>query len=759
MTHLKVNTQVEARRPGKSIWRVAKVLQEAVKGVHPTVKLKFLGEPTVFSLQWNRIKIPSVVQMDNALTQGKEISIPTKVEVADVVDLTAEDIRGNTTKPIESNSTFDDVGIQPDPNPKEKKRVSTPTSRIDWLTAKPVGPINVQSPAPLNVKRHNQDTSAMIQKPVALSRPFPLPKSRGNVSILESYITSTPSQRKPSILTKSKLPQQGKDQPNPKVRTPSKEHVLNSSQKSQPGRFQYRAIPTTNTSHTAQQDDMQPASRLFPEDDFDEMVPTTRIPPGEVMSDNSETYSPIFKGVSRGPLLPDSPTDHSRGLRVDRHPKEDIDKEFRIPRMRRPNSSDGKHSYEDKKGERSNGTDIRKRPRSFHESYEDDQLPPSINFYGKPSHVSRRRYKRGKPKHSKKSQDITEHKHLASLPTVDLVSAKSSSIHPEPVIVAGSFHSTRRFLFHSKEDDKPEEDAIFQEACATLSKDIELFSGTNQHFVKQGAATSSSVLCRSGQSRKGTPKRWCRRKRMEALTFVESFEAAVPFTMPPVIDERRDIPDTVLVGDNFSNGPSVPRIFDCMCGFINEPGQKSSTTTQGAIQCGVCGLWSHLKCTQLDADEVGSIRGEKSGPKKRFVCVQCLDFSIKPSHVQSLDQSTTRGSQESWQSQIKPLVRMFSGLRVDEEFEAMNNQASKEPRTTRKGYVRPPLTDADITARANNVEALRAGLPRASIGHKERTLIDYRIQGVQYANPESLNEQQGIPCIEYYPCSYMTKFP
>lgn len=151
---------------------------------------------------------------------------------------------------------------------------------------------------------------------------------------------------------------------------------------------------------------------------------------------------------------------------------------------------------------------------------------------------------------------------------------------------------------------------------------------------------------------------------------------------------------------------SKHRVYSCLCGLLEEPQVHGQS---GSIQCGMCGLWSHLRCTQLIKEELEQFQ---SG-RRRFLCWSCVDCVV-PSAPQSVIEQP---NSIKWGIQMRPVLPIRSRHGKETTF-------SKSTARHGRCFVRAALTEDERAAREDNVEALREGLARWSIGEKERNLVD-----------------------------------
>lgn len=75
-----------------------------------------------------------------------------------------------------------------------------------------------------------------------------------------------------------------------------------------------------------------------------------------------------------------------------------------------------------------------------------------------------------------------------------------------------------------------------------------------------------------------------------------------------------------VANNNNAVGEESLRFHACMCGKHEEPDVELDGE-QGSIQCGVCGLWSHIKCMHLDKDRLEAFQKAE----QQFMCWSCIE--------------------------------------------------------------------------------------------------------------------------------------
>lgn len=163
-------------------------------------------------------------------------------------------------------------------------------------------------------------------------------------------------------------------------------------------------------------------------------------------------------------------------------------------------------------------------------------------------------------------------------------------------------------------------------------------------------------------------------------------------------------------------------VHECLCGKIEEPDVLELSGLCGSIQCGQCGLWSHLRCLQMSKQEVEDFCAQK----RRFFCWNCV--SVYPTCDFSIDVDNPDDIIEDFEGaiQMKPVLPFQKSSLAEYDI-----GVGVKPK--KWNWIRKPLEEDDCRARAKNVEALREGLSPPLVSKKEQTLIDtlltYKILG------------------------------
>lgn len=230
--------------------------------------------------------------------------------------------------------------------------------------------------------------------------------------------------------------------------------------------------------------------------------------------------------------------------------------------------------------------------------------------------------------------------------------------------------------------------------------------------------------------KKAKPIQWCS---LRAVAITDA-ELKVPHVQPTqslkTIDSNTPGRTDALTSsrENAHVQIPLPIILRCVCN-VTDPVQDLNSV----LQCQVCGLWSHTRCTQ-QTDKMHNIRNVNL--KNGFICVHCVErinLVVCPRSRISLDgedegHEARSGSGEvnsrpSLPVQVRTLEQMMRDLgRPPPELHVPRESASYVSDTTVK-LTRRPLTEAETRAREDNVEFLRAGVLRPYVGHREERLM------------------------------------
>lgn len=280
---------------------------------------------------------------------------------------------------------------------------------------------------------------------------------------------------------------------------------------------------------------------------------------------------------------------------------------------------------------------------------------------------------------------------------------------PPAAPVATSFRGTKRFPFKRNETGGTSEtDAEVWKICDSVSADVREEQRVDEVSRDLEAMAVSQRSPDLGRRRKSMPKRW-RRSSNPQVTAVS-------------VDKANAI--STFLEESASAEDSDPRIFDCDCG--------SGLSQRRALQCGMCGLWSHLSCVQ--AHEVVQSREGDESRRRRFMCTKCTERILTEKGILASvydDESAPSCPREDpvsfFFAQI-PISNISEKVAVTDSSGDLSHSAKRAGRRKATIMVRPPLTVDDITARAENVELLRSGVCGPSAGKREQEVIDSHIR-------------------------------
>lgn len=284
--------------------------------------------------------------------------------------------------------------------------------------------------------------------------------------------------------------------------------------------------------------------------------------------------------------------------------------------------------------------------------------------------------------------------------------------------VARSFKGTAKFPFKSDVRESSDRDAEVLGLCdKVIVMEVEEEEKPVDEIARDLETISVSQPRSSGtcRRRKSTPRRWRSR--------------ALPRVRIGVLQTSADRNNTT----NTISEEAVPeevsdfRICDCICGF--PLGERN------ALQCGMCGLWSHASCIQTHG-VLHTRNGVQTG-RKRFMCAKCTERIVTEKSILAGVKDDDAAHSDSRQ---EPVSFFFAQIPV-----ASNNTIARYStpdhssvllysgrhgvRDKATPKVRPPLTAGDVNARAANVELLRSGVRRPSAGKREQDVIDAHFKG------------------------------
>lgn len=295
------------------------------------------------------------------------------------------------------------------------------------------------------------------------------------------------------------------------------------------------------------------------------------------------------------------------------------------------------------------------------------------------------------------------------------------------------------------------EDLVFDdEDSKVLSLCSELATAVDIGEISKKLADTrlQNAIAMRGRGRKSqTPKRWCN---SHALRVRE-----VPVRQKSRPSVRRDITDndcsTAAVANNsltnskdtqrltsIPKARDVPVIVQCICNSDYLP----NNDVQNAIQCLICGLWSHLMCTQQFQNVVGT----EDDFRRRFMCIQCLEKTTILTRIpmtllddEALESESDEVGAVQTVRNVSPLIVQVRPLpQILQEFEEYDkrrrptkskNSSAKRVKTAFFG--RSPLTKKEVIARTQNVEELRSGVCKRSVGEREQNMVSMLMKNTQ----------------------------
>lgn len=174
---------------------------------------------------------------------------------------------------------------------------------------------------------------------------------------------------------------------------------------------------------------------------------------------------------------------------------------------------------------------------------------------------------------------------------------------------------------------------------------------------------------------------------------------------PELPSDQKDIPDCISHNLHLGAVPEAvgsplatvqrPRIYTCTSSAVCQYSEQQPFNPPPAVQCRKCGLWTHIACARLDLSFLST------NVSDYYMCAQCVDgVTTFPLPVQSTSGSAA-GS----------LVDLMEDVSIANECDVSPSHRSKLSREARK-----PLSPQEVSARRKNVELLRQGLLRPSIG-------------------------------------------
>lgn len=691
MLILTAGTILEAKRPGTNFLRRARVVEDAVKGRDENVKVKFLGSADPVLLPWkavkeNRIekKEPPVAPQSPVPTSPSKVvplDKPEPVEAPDIVDLTVVEEIEEQEKSPEKPQTNNNIFPLPELTDTEEERETSPppvaeVSRRAWLVAPTRTKLTTKKDSNLkkapsraqNSTTGNSQKSASQNHNKTASRP-------PNSFFLGEWIPVT----EPTHLQKrngNSLLGANLSSPHPKRikladsrgrqnagYSPWRRHDTHSRQRSE-----YRTL------YSDDEDVIEPN---FPDDwDRNEDDLNTAFATDSFPNDDLSVIPIPRKSDSYG----DGP---SLGPRAG------------------PKHRSGRHVY----GASRRANSFHGRERVGDDHYSQDHL---LSDSGLADGGRSRNYRNGRK--------FRRRPHQFGTALHDRRRLGSSSPFGRDIRISTSFKSTEKFPFHSKDDENNDGlDEELRDACADLViTDTEEISGIANNRQRPGGM--ETTVRRRRRRRKGTPRRWVHTDVSLSSDAKKSHDDKGSDAQKPKRNSAIHIIDEAVSGPADRDWSSIQRIFSCVCE------RSSCDEDESSIQCGLCGMWSHIECTNLLESELAIITNGR--PKKRFMCIQCMSRTFGL-HDQPVE---INGIPDAWSIQIEPVLPDKTGLRISESAIPSHDRSRKASRasSSSRWKIRDPLEPDEIEARKNNFELLRMGLLGPSVGEREQVVVDSR---------------------------------
>lgn len=685
MDVVKKDTSLEARLPEqRRKFRTATVVEDASKSIHPTIKIRFNGRTEICEVSWNDIKLAASTQQDPLRDRGGRLpfsvkpAVPTNQEHIEPIDVDKH------SPPVSP----------PSRPPSRPARLRAPPPRAPYF-----------SKLTFNCEMKSWPMARQIHTDVV---PQPHPACHSERTLDPGNPSSSPYSRQPQTeAIKPRNPYQTYDysssRPSGPARTPHPQ-----SQYSQASVFQPTPRPRATSPNRAV------GQTRHPEMVHGHRENNIQVHPNNAPFSTTRKRKPVpFEYVvtpqplpkTRRPTTPVLPKQILNAFTLPRHPQIP-DADTPIPR-RRQLSDDLSFPRRPKAK-----TDIKpSRPK----------LQSSQNSANQSRTRSRRSRRGGRP--------VTiPHNVSVDHDGMTLRQDFYQTILPEGKI-APAFRPHNIFSSpHDESDLQPH--TLEWDDCEQLihsTEPLNLFL-TNADDIRR-APRGPTVKARR---RKARPKRWTQSRSRIAKLMTEVFERVGSET--DNITEYEPINIYAFQFSQVGENAEVTRVYGCACGFVDEP-EVHISGKQGSIQCTSCSLWSHLKCLRISRLELKEYQRQDLHvtARKNFVCVECAEDSLGlVKHKSSEDIET---NVEPWTTEIAPLVKLFSGLRFDLEEgfgDPENGRIVDRPAL----QPRPKLCPIEIAKRAENVERLRSGIPKLSIGQTERRLVDGKLEQCQYTDPD-----------------------
>lgn len=362
-----------------------------------------------------------------------------------------------------------------------------------------------------------------------------------------------------------------------------------------------------------------------------------------------------------------------------------------------------------------------KRPRSSHDAQSElvAVLPLAQNDWGV-SHRILKKQRRG----DLQSQDSVLEREKAR-----------AKVRKSPNNVLHKFQPIARFPFGQGHEEIKDADKDVNKSCAEMVSEHRnevkamLQALDNLKLTKK----PPRIQNRSGRRKSANPKSWGHRELTEQIIF---HNANVSYAEQGTVGGSITNSCLGLAG----NSQQVR----CMCGAVDVDG--GTAAGHPAVQCEVCRCLTHVKCMQCEDKDLGELGIDRSANATRFVCSFCVDdatdynvaeITAAGERQDPMQCDLTSGRRkrfpgyqfasvkgQAWQSDVAPVVTVERKTKPPH-----SRSRRKASMTTNRTKYRPrsPLTESEVEARALNIDFLRAGVLKQSVGSMEQKLIDSKI--------------------------------
>ncbi|CAN8077124.1 unnamed protein product [Agarophyton chilense] len=722
---VKVNEEVQACRPNTCQWRAARVLENANQNQHCVVKLKFIGDTAVHTIPWAYIKVFQYAKRNSlfrsSISSLPETKVSQKVMSIDLTDLEDLDEVEETGK-----ISFEGTGVYPIPEPAKDN--VTPNGKVDYsssitsdhgtkpkskepkpLSADPSSTYNSHFNDPLSPSDH--DTA---EQDAAFSDVVHNSKTRRNSA--SNCVANYCEEHKNAHVE------------NPRKLQSADISLLNSAQ-------DRTRVPPLETERDA-------AKEINKNDlHWDAITPRIEKHFRQGLEDTR-----TVNGEHGKPVSIRSRVSRHRTLSKprERHPHQAVE-DIPIPRARlRLNGTKPNLETKDDLNEETFSVATGLTPSKRYRSADDIQYTYTMmkpNFSDSPSYGLCRRMQ----KKSRRVRESYDHSIASANHSSDLTRKNLSRSEAD---VLGRYKSAKRFPYVSAEGaahDDDFEELVVKTCNGMVDEHKNEVKAILQSFGSLGIKKIPPTARNHGSRKKSKPVRWADRKDTERAVFEEGTKDLLSKSQ-----ERmgliEDIPSD-LFGEFMLDGHSDTHSVRCGCQSQNL-GRQIGLLGRATIQCGQCGYWSHVECVGLDEMSVVELRGRDSVTKKHFICTFCVNdatdgrfdsltaFEPEEAGQRNLSSSSAAAvsgrlpgpaSERQWQSHVSPVVlgQPQTERRVSRPSRKILNATI--PSSGSRHRPRPPLSEAEILARAKNVEFLRSGVLKPSVGLKERELVDDKI--------------------------------